>query len=419
MSITLPARTRRIAVVPALAAVAVLAATPLAHSSTATADPSAAAGTSAAAASSGNVLHRWAATMGGSQRLNAAQALADARNFDVIAGHPRTFKPYLKAMKSANPRLKMIVYLNGTYAQSSQGNAYPASWYAYDAHRNKIRERQFGNWLMDVSNPGWINDRVARCRSERTANHWDGCYIDLLGGAPLGRGYGSGLPVNPRTHKVWTISDWLSATSALGTKVVSGNSNVLIIGNGLNNGPYYYSSSQGPSSKLLHSRLAGANAQGWMRGTSDPVTKFPSVSVWKQNVDMLVNAATLGKSVYTMTKVWHTRATAAQKAAWHRFVLASFLLGTDGHQYFYWSDTGEESAVGQDTSYDHVNVGSPAGKYRSAGAAFIRSFSAGVAVVNPSASPVRMALGGTFRDLQGHQTNVVTMAPHSGDVFSR
>ena len=79
-----------------------------------------------------NVLKRWAATMGGDQSLSLEQALANARNFDMIAGHPRPFAPYLEQMRAINPDLKMIFYLNGAYVQKNEGTKYPESWYARD-----------------------------------------------------------------------------------------------------------------------------------------------------------------------------------------------------------------------------------------------------------------------------------------------
>ena len=68
------------------------------------------------------------------------------------------------------------------------------------------------------------------------------------------------------------------------------------------------------------------------------------------------------KSVLAMTKVG-TRATAAELTAVHRYALASFLLGTDGHQYFFFDSDGAGGAVADDTPDDHVDVGSPSGAY--------------------------------------------------------
>jgi len=365
-----------------------------------------------------NVLKRWAATMGGDQSLTLEQALENARNFDLIAGHPRAFAPYLERMRAVNPDLKMVFYLNGAYAQKNEGTKYPESWYARDRAGNKVRSRGFGNYLMDVANPAWAADRAAACKAGIAKAGWNGCYADMLGVAPLGQGYGTGLPVNPATGDVWTPGSYIAATAVIGGVIKAANSDAIVVGNGLNNGHYYYDADQGTARNLL-ATLDGGNAQGWLRGTSQSVEKFKKEPVWKQNVDMLGDAGARGKSVLAMTKIWHTPATEAQKAAVHRYALASFLLGTDGKQYWFWSDRGYEGAAAQDAAYEHVNVGQPLGSYAAVGTAYVRHFTNGVAVVNPTTSPVTVDLGGSYRSLDGVTAAAVTLAPNTGDVYSR
>ena len=134
---------------------------------------------------------------------------------------------------------------------------------------------------------------------------------------------------------------------------------------------------------------------------------------------MLGDAGPRGKSVLAMTKIWHTSATDAQKAAVHRYALASFLLGTDGNQYWFWSDRGYDGTAAQDTAYEHVNVGQPLAPYAKVGAAYVRHFTNGVAVVNPTANPVTVDLGDTYRSLDGVTAAAVTLAPYTGDAYSR
>jgi hypothetical protein len=117
----------------------------------------------------GNVLKRWVATMSGTQAVTQDQAVADAQNYDVIVANKRVFTPYLAAMHAANPDLKVVAYMNGAYAQKNQGpgttRGYPATWYLKDANGNYITSFSDGNWLMDVTNPGWISDREQACSS--------------------------------------------------------------------------------------------------------------------------------------------------------------------------------------------------------------------------------------------------------------
>jgi hypothetical protein len=271
---------------------------------------------------------------------------------------------------------------------------------------------------MDVSNASWMQDRVSTCSSFAADSGYDGCYVDMLGASSVQAGYVSSPPVNPSTGQLWTASDWLAATSRLGGAVKSGNAGRMVVGNGLQNGRQYFAT-PGATSVLLNG-IDGGNAQGWIRGASEAIDSFPSIVNWKQDVDMLVDAGARGKSVITMTKVWGVTATQDQIDAVHRFSVASFMLATNGNQYFDFDSNATDGAVVPDHPYDHVNLGQPTGAYSLTSNVYVRRFTSGVAVVNPSkTNTYTFALGGTYRNLQGQYMSSVTLPPDTGDVFSQ
>jgi hypothetical protein len=386
--------------------------------------PFLASGSSPAGATNGLLLKRWAATMDGgaaAQAVTVDQAVADAQSLDLIVARKGTFTPYLAAMRAGNPGVKLLVYLNGSYAQSGQGpttGAYPATWYAKNASGQPVTSKSEGNWLMDVTNASWVQDRVQTCTSFAADSGYDGCYVDMLGGASVAAGYVSSPPVNPTTNATWTASDWMAATGKLGAAVKNGNPGRMVVGNGLQNGRQYFATT-GATSVLLGG-IDGGNAQGWIRGASDAITAFPSTANWKQEVNMLVDAGSKGKSVIAMTKVWGVTAGQDQIDAVHRFALASFMLGTDGNQYFDWDVNQTDGAVVADHPYDHVNVGTPTGPYAVKNSVYVRYFTNGIAVVNASKTATyTFNLGGTYKNLQGVSMTKITLAPDTGDVFTR
>ncbi len=381
-------------------------------------------GAGPASATNGTYLKRWAATMDGgaaAQTITQDQAVADAQTLDLIVARKTTFTPYLAAMRAANPSVRLLVYLNGAYAQQNQSpssGAYPSSWYARDANGQPVTSKSDGNWLMDVSNQAWVQDRAQTCTSFLASSGYDGCYVDMLGSSSVSAGYVSSVPINPATNKPWTATDWLAATSNLGAAVKNANSTHMVVGNGLQNGRQYYATS-GASSVLLNG-LDGGNAQGWIRGAGDPINSFESVTNWKQDVNMLVDAGNKGKSVMTMTKVWGVAATQDQIDAVHRFALASFMLGTNGNQYFDFDANQTDGAAVPDHPYDHVDPGQPTGPYALKSRVYVRYFTNGIAVVNPSKTATyTFNLGGTYKNLQGQYMSSVTLAPDTGDVFTR
>jgi hypothetical protein len=367
-----------------------------------------------------NALKRWAATNGGgnaAQSATLAQALTDATNHSLILAQRKTFVPYVASMRQANPALKIVAYLNGTYAQSNQGTAYPDAWYAKDAKGAKVRSKKFGNYLMDPTNQGWIQSRSQTCADYVAQSGYDGCYLDMLGNATMGAGYVTAPPVNG-AGAPWTRAAWVGATSKLAAAVQAAHPTLLVVGNGLANGNQYFDPASGPTSLLLNS-LAGANAQGFIRAETDALTAFRPTKVWQRDVDMLADAGTRGRFVMAMTKVAKP-GTAAQLQQVHRYALASFLLGTNGTQYFYFSPNGNDDGVNApDTPDDHVNPGMPLGPYvAQASGAYVRSFSAGYAAVNPGTTTVTVNLGATYVDLDGHSVQQATLPPHTGMVFT-
>src|SRR5918999_667346 len=80
----------------------------------------------------------WAAQSMGGGSVTATEAVADARAFDVITAHAGNYQPFVSIMKQANPRLTLLVYINGTFG-GKDAQRFPAWWYMRDANGNQIR----------------------------------------------------------------------------------------------------------------------------------------------------------------------------------------------------------------------------------------------------------------------------------------
>ena len=373
----------------------------------------------AVGASPGGSIKRWAATAGAGShdKLSSEAALAAARTLDLMVAQVRVYQPQVGAMKGVNPALRMIAYLNGAFAQKEKRSSYPDTWFAKNASGGLVTSRGHGNYLMDVTNPEWVQDRARACGEALRAGGFDGCYLDVLGTPSLDTDYVTSLPVNPATGQVWTHQDWMAATSRLAAAVKSANPSALVFANGLARGDAYFDPSEGPTARLLDG-IDGGNAQGWIRGTYDPLHQFRDEASWKADVDMLVDAGRRGKTILTMTKAWAAGST-QEKDAIRRYALASFLLGTNGSHYFFFSDLGRETVDPPDSALEQVEVGAPLGPYTQEGNAYVRRFANGVAVVNPTASPATVALGGSYQSLGGGAVSTVTLQPHTGDVLTR
>lgn len=361
-------------------------------------------------------LPNWTAEQGSSdQSFTATEAVAHAQRFDVISAHIDAYKTYVGAMRTANPDLVLLAYVNAMFVPPIQSNQFYSWWYAKDANGNKVQSR-YGNYMMNAASVGWRNYVRDLCVSRVQASGFDGCYLDMLGVAPLLFSYVTSPPINPATGKVWTAADYLRATSALAANVKSGAGSALVVGNGLRSGVDYFDPAA-PSGQILNG-IDGASAEAFVRGVTQPINTYRSETDWKKDVDLIVNAEARGKAVLTVTKTW-VAGTAAQKDSWHQYAMASFLLGTSMKSYFFFSDS-ESSDPLADHPWWHVDVGQPVAAYaKNAAGVYVRTFTNGKVLVNPSDTTHTVSLGGTYVDLYGNTKTSVTLGPHTGAVLTK
>lgn len=364
-----------------------------------------------------NVLKMWAPKyMERGGTMTRAEAVEEARHFDVIIAKPSEYSRFVADMRAANPRLRLFAYINGTFAKVSEATTYPDAWYVRDTNGEKVRSVLFGQYMMDPNSSGWVQTRISLCRHVIAASGYDGCGLDVLGTTPVTEmTYVTGRPVNSTTGTAWTGQQWLTATTALAASVRSGSGRP-IAGNGIGDGPRYFYAGF-PSSQLFGGVDVGM-AEGFLRSGRADLTAYPTVADWKANVDMLADAGARGKSLVVVTKVWNT-GTQSQKDAWHKFALASFLLGSDGRARFSFLYD-----IALDPGAWHpwwaTSLGAPSGPYtRRSDGAYNREFALGRALVNPTGRIVNVPLGAAYTTLDGSRVTALTLAPHSGEVLTR
>ncbi len=379
--------------------------------------PPAAAASSAGLSPGALFLQRYAATnMASDQQVTASQAVEIATRFNVIVATKRTFAPYAASMRAANPNLRLLAYQNGAFAQSNQPTTYPDSWYARGAGGAKVRSRGFGNYLMNIGNPGWRQSAGQECAASLAKSGYDGCYLDMLGTAPLGSGYVNAVPINTATGAVWTPGDYLAATGAIAAEVKAQNPEVVVAGNGLGSGARYYNEAGGSSMSLLMS-LDAAHSETWLRSPHQSLTKFRSERAWLRDVSMIADAGARGRVVLATTKTW-TSGTSSQIDAWHRYTVASFLLGTNGQSFLNFLPSKTMADITSDSAYDRVDVGTPQGPFAKTGGVYQREFTKGLALVNPTTTTVTVPLSQPMTTLDGKTVSSLTMAPNTGEVLT-
>lgn len=365
----------------------------------------------------GRMIQRFtAANMLGSFHGSQTDAVSVAKAYDVMSATAGQFKGYLPAMRAANPRLIMLVYMNGSLSEHSQVNAYPATWYLHSSSGEKITSVVYGNYLMDPANAGWIATRTQLCAQLIKAGGFDGCFVDMLGIAPLSPGYLTALPVDPATHAIYSKAAYTKATAKLGAAVATAVAPRFVLGNGVSSGTRYFDPAA-PSSQLLVG-MSGGSGEAWLKAPGASAASYPAINIWQQNINALVDAGIHGHSVAAITKTWGA-GTAAQVNAWHVFALASFLLGTNGHSYFSFAPANTQAGIVYDTPWEHANVGQPTGAYtKNANGSYQRLFTTGEAIVNPTTTTVTVKLPGAMCDLGHVSRTSIILGPHGAGVLT-
>lgn len=381
------------------------------------------AGQPAGAAAGSGYLNPWALQSedkGANQApVPHERALADAKNFNVLIAHVIAYKDSLAEMRAANPNLKVYAYMNGTFAQSFEPPpTYPDSSYARNIDGDYAIK--YGNhlYMMNPRDPTWIESRVQVCETKLRDSGYDGCFLDLLGVAPVNGTFIKPAPVNPATRQPWTQADWLAATTDLGSivreRVHADFPGKIVFGNGASTGPLFF---QGNApTKLIVDKLDGGLSEAWLRGSKAPVTKFLSEEHWKKSVDMIVYTEQQSKPMFVMTKMW-VPATQAQKDRWRYYTMASFLLGTGGRSAWSYSDDPRAPHT-QPLPDVNTALGNPTGPYAKVGGVYQRSFATGRVLVNPTAANVTVGLGRTYYTLDRRPVTSVTVASNTGLVLT-
>ncbi len=348
------------------------------------------------------------------QPIPWSQAQQDAQYFNYIIAHPVDYEGEVAQMKQINPRLVLLAYENAVFIQQGQtGSKLPESAYLHDKNGHRITNRKSGNTLMNPANSQFVETRIFECQSFLVQSGYDGCYLDLLGLAPLAVPFVTAVAINPATNKPYTPAQWLGATGALASAVRAAVHPHLLFGNGLSNGASFFGQTQ---TEQLVNDLDGGIAEAWLRGSKTAVGAFPSEVVWKQNVDMLAYLEAQGKPLLTLTKLWVTT-TSAQRIQWFQYTLASFLLGSQGLSSFFFS-TGYSMSRTTPCYWCYLPIGSPMGAYAKVNGVYQRQFSTGKVLVNPTTAAVTVAFGGTYKDAYGHSMSQATLAPHTGLILT-
>ena len=292
--------------------------------------------------------------------------------------------------------MRVFVYVNAMLSRPD--TRFPRAWYLHDAAGAPVRSLVQGNSLMDPRSTlvyrgvrGWADHVRRTCAAAlRAVPTARGCFLDMVGPAPLRPGYNRGhaVPLDPATGRPFSPAAYLAATGAL-ARTVQRATGRPVIANGLESGGHYFH-----GTAVLGRYVSGLEVEHWM-GVGDWQARNPAL--WRENVQMLIDE---GRARRTLLVNLHPPESGAS-GPWAEFGLASFLLGYTGTQYFQFSlGPGHPSWRTVPPGYG-VDIGVPAERHPTVQGyarhgVYERRYTHGLVVVNPSERTVTVTLPGRY-----------------------
>jgi hypothetical protein len=356
--------------------------------------------------------------MQGQRGIGGSDVAAIAGLSRVVNGTLRQLVAVGPAITRADPGVRIFVYANAMLSRPEEH--YPAAWYLHDAAGHTVVSRVWGNALMDPRSTatyrgvhGWADHVRRRCAADlRAVRVASGCFLDMVGPAPLRPGYNrdGAVPVDPATRRPFAQAAYLAMTGRLAAGVQRFTDRP-VVANGLESGAHYYA-----GTRVLGRGVAGLEVEHWM-GVGAWQARNPAR--WRQNIQMLIDEGRAGH----LLLVNFTPPPHGQAETWQSFGLASFLIGYSGSEFFQFS-LGRGHPSWNDTPPTYgLRIGAPSEHATTvAGYAhnevYWRRYSHGLAIVNPTAHTIAVPLPGRFAAPDGPTRTRITLRPHTGAVLA-
>lgn len=363
-------------------------------------------------------VHLWLFDPGNATVVDTtAEAQWVARSHDLVAaGAP--YRPFLSAMHAAHPGLLVLRYRSGIAAKKGTQLQWVLAnhpgWLARDAEGNMLTN-SFGNALLDVSNPAVVAYQASWAAGQAKLG-WDGIYLDAVGVFGI-EGF-SGKPIDPATGLPFTYDSWVGATRGLAAAVDAAVAQPVVT-NGYRNGRYFagltdFGTTFGGTQMLLGA-AQGGEFEWCFRRALDAPGAFPDATTFALQLAAIDQAQADGQWALCRVKLW-TPATSAQRLRWHDFALAGFLLAAQDHAYFHFYGSRDSSPL-EDWGEGTLAIGAPLEQRRLVSGVYLRRYQNAIVVANPTAAPVTVSLGASYRLPSGVTGTSLTAGADRGYVL--
>ena len=321
----------------------------------------------------------------------------------------------LRAIKAANPNVKVLVYKNLSFSAKAthqsglsstgvtyeQGEANP-SWFLLSTSGQRFSSGGWTwLWAMDVGNADYQRRWADNVVSEVVRNGWDGVLLDDVN--PTMKYHYNATSVAKYPSDAAYSAATRSALAYIGPRIQGAGR--LAIANNAAWVEYY---STGVDWLRF---LSGQMDEMFLKWGGTAGESYRGEAQWRTQLNELKETERQGKIFIGKTQSVNTDQAAA------RYGYATMLLGRESRAAYSFGDSTAETPLFPEYS---LPIGIPvAPEERLATGVHRRAFSAGLVLVNPTAGTQSVSLGGSYSGSGVSGVSSVAMTPHTGLVLTK
>lgn len=340
----------------------------------------------------------------GRSSLTDAQTTYVANHFTLLDTDFYLGASTLQSLKTKNPSLKIIGYRELIAMETSDDDWTVVNthedWFAHDMKGNRIMNTQYGWLLMNISNTGWQQHYVSYVNSKLKNSQFDGVFADDCWNNL--RTYAidtsiSNIPLDFQNNWHQNIVGFLQYIKA---NLVQGK--LLIVNTDEWQTHDYLDIADGKMDEgFAHASTVGAGGYGLM---PDALT-------------CMARDSATGKIYWCASGTTETDPKNVTDTV--KYCYATFLLAINGSQTYLSFDNlqNPNNSQGYYSTMD-THLGTAVGAYYYSQAVFMRDFTLGKVLLNPSSNTYTISLMGDYKLVNGTLVSgSITMTPWSGEIL--
>ena len=335
----------------------------------------------------------------------------DLLNTDFDGTRSDFYIPFLPAMqkiKTINSLIKIIGYKDmiGIYQYNNDWTVVNSheDWFIHDTNGNRIKNTQWGWYLMDVGSAGWREHFTSYINDKMNNAVYDGVFADDVRTQISSDEFDRQIPNS-------VISRWHSDTTSMLQYV---KANML-------SGKMFIINTDNWSSLDYINEADGMMIEGFGHASWESIDSpgTRTINTILNQINALSTNSANGKLVWAATGSLIQNPINTEKVnTMTKYCYSIFLLGTNGDQaYWGWNDwySSDESQGYQTIS--ETQIGLPTGAYYLNQNVYMRNFTQGKVVVNLSAYSRTVNFGEYYKLLNGTVISSEILNPYSGEIL--